>query len=138
MNDNSLNMRILKIILRISALIEIFYFTASHWFFHEYFFNSLGIYGNDLSSTFVISQFQLIGAQVLGIAMITWIAASDPIKYRSIIQVLLFTGSVAVVIFVYNILAARVPVQFIANAILIGSQIIIITALYPWKREITT
>jgi hypothetical protein len=130
------NLRILKIVLKISALIEVFYFTASHWFFHEYFFNSLGIFGNDLSSTFVISQFQLIGAQVLGIAAITWIAASDPLKYRMIIQALLFTGCIAVAIFVYNVITVRVPVQFIVNAILIGGQVVLITVLFPWSKNL--
>jgi hypothetical protein len=129
----SQNLRILKFIMRTSALIEVAYFTASHWFFPVYFFNALGIYEDELNSLFVINQLKLIGAMVLGIAIITWVAASDPLKYRDIIQALLFMGSVVVAIFIYDV-TLKVPVQFIVNAVLIGSQVFIVSFLYPWKN----
>ena len=136
MKNINRNLSILKFILRVSAIIEVVYFTMSQWFFHEYFFNSLGVYGNELRSTFVISQIQLIGAETLGIAMLTWIAAGDPLKYRAIIQALLFTGCIVIAIFLYNVVTARVPAQFIVNAILIGSQVLIVAILYPWNEKI--
>ena len=134
MENISRNLLILKFIMRASALVEVAYFTASHWFFHVYFFNTLGIYGDDLNSLFVINQLKLIGAMALGIATITWVAASDPLKYRAIIQALLFMGSVVVAIFIYDVVTSKVPVQFIVNAVLIGSQVLIVSVLYPWKK----
>ena len=134
MENISRNLLILKFIMRASALIEVAYFTASHWFFHVYFFNALGIYGDDLNSLFVINQLKLIGAMALGIATITWVAASDPLKYRAIIQALLFMGSVVTAIFIYDVVTSKVPVQFIVNAVLIGSQVLIVSVLYPWKK----
>ena len=128
------NLLIVKVVLRTAALVEIGFFTVTHWFFREYFFNSLGIKSSEFSSTFVISQLQLIGALVLGFAILSWIAASDPIKYRTVIQVMLLTGSLCVSIFVYSVATGKLPEQFAFNATLIALQLLLVTVFYPWKK----
>lgn len=134
MANISRNLFIVKIVLRSAAVIEAGYFTASHWFFHAYFFNALGIHGAELGSAFVISQLQLIGALVLGFALLSWIAASDPLKYRAVVQVILLIGCLCTSIFVYSVVTGRLPIQFSFNAVLVALQLLFVTAFYPWKE----
>ena len=135
MEKTSRNLIRVKVILRAAAFVEVGYFTASHWFFHQRFFNWLGIDGPDLNSPFVVSQLRLIGALVLGFAALGWIAASDPRRHRAVIQVLLLTGSACVMIFVSSVITGALPPQFLLNAMLLALPILLVTVLYPWKGD---
>ncbi len=135
MKNMGQNLLIVKIILKLTALVLLVYFTSSHWFFHKYFFNSLDIYGNDLNSTFVISQLQLIGALSLGFAFLAWIASNDPLKHRVIIQALLLTGSICIAIFFYNIGTGKLPIRFWINAILLAIPLLLVIIFYPWQNH---
>lgn len=126
--------RTIRILLWVCAIAEVAYFTASHWFYHRLFFNTLGIKGPILESTFVISQLQLIGALVLGYAALTLLAASDPPKHRSTIKVVLVVGAMATAIFVGNIALGRLPIEFGANAVVLVLQIVLVSWLYPWSQ----
>lgn len=129
--------RLLKAVLWISAAIELLYFTASHWFFHRAFFNMLGIDGPDLDSPFVISQLQLIGAQVMGYALMNFLIASDPERYRPLMALILAVGVGCIAIFIGNVWAGTLPALFLLNAALLAVQIALVTALFPWTSSAT-
>ncbi len=93
-------MDFLKIVLRGTSLFLLIYFTASHWFFHRFFFNLLGIQGADLESPFVISQLQLIGGMVAGYALLCLMIARDIDRLKDVLKVVLLVGAISVVIFI--------------------------------------
>ena len=118
----------------ISGLTEIVYFTSSHWFYHRAFFNFLGIYGADLESTYVQSQLQLIGMLVLGYALMNFIIASDPVRYRPVMALIFFVGIGCIAIFIGHVISGTLPTMFLVNAALLAVQLIVVGTLFPWKR----
>jgi hypothetical protein len=123
--------RLLKAVLRTSAVAELLYFTGSHWFFHHRFFNALGITGPDLDSPFVISQLQIIGLLVLGYSLLGFIIASDPVRYRAVLATILLVGVGCIAIFVGSVAAGTLPAPFLVNAVLLAIQIGLGVWLFP-------
>ena len=129
------NFQLLKMVLWLSAAVDLIYFTASHWFFHRLFFNALGIHGADLESPFVISQLQLIGALVMGYALLNVVIAHDPLRYREIMKVILLIGCVCVSIFIGSVAAGTLPSLFLINAALLSLQIVVVACIFPWNTK---
>lgn len=129
---------LLTAVLWISGLTEIVYFTSSHWFYHRTFFNFLGIYGADLESTYVQSQLQLIGMLVLGYALMNFIIASNPVRYRPLMGLIFFVGTGCIVIFIGHVIAGTLPTVFLVNAALLAVQLIAVGFLFPWKAQAAT
>lgn len=125
------NLRLLKATLWISAIVEFVYFSLSHWFFHREFFHALGIRGPDLESPFVISQLQLIGAMVMGYALMNLVIASDPLRYRPLLKLILAIGSVCIAIFVVSVWVGTLPTMFLVNAALVLAQVALVAMLLP-------
>ena len=126
---------LLRSVLCLSGLTEIIYFTSSHWFYHRAFFNFLGIYGADLESPFVQSQLQLIGLLVLGYALMTFLIASDPMRYRPLMAVIFVIGIGCIAIFIGWVIAGTLPPMFLVNAALLAVQLTAVGVLFPWKRK---
>ncbi len=133
-HGSSARMNLLKIVIKVTSLFLLIYFTASHWFFHKLFFNSLGIHGADLESPFVISQLQLIGGMVAGYALLCFIIARDLDRLKDVLKVVLLVGAISVVIFVGNVAMGTLPVPFLVNAGFLAGQIFIVLILLP-KRD---
>lgn len=127
------NHSLLRAVLWVSGLIQIIYFTSSHWVYPHAFFNFLGIYGADLDSTFVQSQLQLIGMMVLGFALMNFVIARDPVRYRPIMAIIFIVGWGCVAIFVGHVMAGTLPNRFLINAALLAVQLVIVGILFPWK-----
>ncbi len=122
---------LLRRTLWISALAEFAYFSLSHWLFHRGFFHALGIQGPDLESPFVVSQLQLIGALVMGYALINLIIASDPVRYRPLLTLILVIGSLCIAIFVVSVWVGTLPAMFLVNAALVLAQVVLVAMLLP-------
>lgn len=122
---------LLKIVIQGSSLFLLIYFTASHWFFHRFFFNSLGVQGPDLESPFVISQLQLIGGMVAGYALLCLMIAKDLDRLKDVLKVVLLVGGISVVIFIGNVVRGTLPAAFLLNAALLSGQILIVLVLLP-------
>ncbi len=131
MSDPCRTHRPLRILLTISAACEVLWFTSSHWFWHRRFFNLLAVHGPDLESTFVISQLQLIGAMVMGYALTMLLIARDPVKYREVLRIVLFTGVIAALIFVGNVVTGRMSPMFLINASMLTAQFVAATFWFP-------
>ncbi|MBY0564717.1 MAG: hypothetical protein K2P58_11065 [Hyphomonadaceae bacterium] len=116
----------------IGGIVELVYFTASHWFFHRAFFNALGVNGPELESPFVISQLQLIGALVMGYALMNLLIAGDPERNRPLMALILAVGLGCIAIFIGNVWAGTLPALFLLNATLLAVQIALVTTLFPW------
>lgn len=124
-------LRLLQATLWISALAEFVYFSLSHWFFHREFFHALGIHGPDLESPFVISQLQLIGALVMGYALMNLVIAGDPVRYRPFLNLILTIGSICIAIFVVSVWVGTLPAMFLVNAALVLAQVALVAMLLP-------
>ena len=105
------------------------------YFRMKQYFNALGIQGPDLESPFVRSQLQLIGALVLGYALMNLVIARDPERYRDVLAVIIAIGLCCIVIFIGNVLAGTLPALFLINAVLLTIQIAIVAGLFPWKSR---
>lgn len=127
--------KMLKVVLWLGAAVDLGYFTASHWFFHRWFFHTLGIRGPDLESPFVISQLQLIGALVMGYALLNVVIARDPVRYREIMKIVLLVGCVCTFIFIGNVVAGTLPPLFLTTAALLCLQIVPVAWLFPWDTK---
>jgi hypothetical protein len=128
-------LRLLKATLWLSALAEFVYFSLSHWFFHREFFHALGIHGPDLESPFVVSQLQLIGAMVMGYALMNLIVASDPLRYRPLLTLILAIGSICVAIFVVSVCVGTLPAMFLVNAAMVFVQVALVAMLLPARTQ---
>lgn len=122
---------LLKSILWTSAIAEFVYFSLSHWFFHRFFFNALGIHGPDLESPFVVSQLQLIGAMVMGYSLLMIVTALDPGRHRRPLGVILAVGATCIAIFLGNVAAGTLPPLFLINAVLLAIQVGATLILFP-------
>ena len=129
---------LLTAVLWVSGLTEIVYFTSSHWFYHRAFFNFLGIYGADLESVYVQSQLQLIGLLVLGYALMNFIIAGDPVRYRPLMALIFVVGIGCIAIFIGHVIAGTLPTMFLVNAALLAVQLIAVGVLFPWKAQAVT
>ena len=128
----------LKLVLRSMAVFLLLYFTASHWFFHRFFFHTLGITGPELESPFVASQLQLIGAMVLGFALTLFLIAHEPRAHAGPMKVVLVVGALCSVIFIANVLAGTLPLHFLVNAGVLMAASAMTVALFPWRGQPAT
>ncbi len=125
------SLRVLKATLWISAIVDFVYFSLSHWFFHREFFRTLGIHRPDLESPFVISQLQLIGVLVMGYALMNLVIASDPLRYRPLLILILAIGSACIAVFVVSVWVGTLPAMFLVNAALVLAQVAVVAMLFP-------
>lgn len=126
-------LRLLKIVLRASAIFQLIFWSFSHWFFPKFFFSSLGVVNVNFDSGFAISQVNIIGALVFGLAVATWLVANDPIRNRVVIQMLYVAGISCIVVFVYNISVGNLPPKALVNVFAIIFQLVLVGILYPWR-----
>lgn len=128
-------LKVLKIVLRTSAIFQLIFWSFSHWFFPKFFFTSLGVINVNFDSGFAISQVNIIGALVFALAVATWLAANDPIRNRVVIQALYVAGVSCIAVFVYNVSVGNLPFKALINIIAIIFQLILVGILYPWKMK---
>lgn len=79
------------------------------------------------------SQLHLIGMLMLGYALMNFIIASDPIRYRPLMGLIFGVGTGCIAIFVGHVIAGTLPIMFLINAVLLAVQLIVVGALFPWK-----
>lgn len=133
---NTRNDPTLIVLLRIFALVEFVYFSLSHWFFPTFFFTSLNIDAAEVSSHFINSQLQLIGAMVMGYSLLNLLVATDLRKNRDVMSIILLVGLACTGIFIGHVVAGTLPKIFLINAAMLSTQIVIAAWLFPWRQQI--
>ena len=88
-----------------------------------------------MESTYVQSQLQLIGMLVLGYALLNFIIASDPVRFRPVMALIFFVGIGCIAIFIGHVIAGTLPTMFLVNAALLAVQLIVVGILFPWKVQ---
>jgi len=122
---------ILKYFLIFSGIFQIIFWGLSHIFFPEWFLTSVA--NKDLSLLNVHTVFWVneIGIFVIGIGIVTILAAFNPIKHYAIIILLFIVGFGCVGATLFQILVRHASDEWSQVAIIIG-QLSILAILYPW------
>jgi len=135
--DKSNQSKILKLVLRVTAVLMTFWWGLSHLFFPKWFFNIMDVKfeGVDFSHGLTSVAVQTIGVLILGIATASWLAASNPVKNKVVIQMLYIVGIGSILVFLYHIIFQDYPSRVWFNVIFVAVELILLTALYPWKES---
>jgi hypothetical protein len=119
-------------ILRLLALILFFYWGLTHLIHPEWYLKSImGILEFDPMDTFDIWSANLLGVLNIAFAITIWRAASDPIRYRIIIDMILIVSGGTVAVFIYSLIFRDLSSREWLNVILISGSIIVLFLLYP-------
>jgi len=124
----------LKWFLLLSGVSQIGYWSLSHLFFPRWYLKSVGM--NDLAANPgpVLIFMNEIGILTLGIGLATILAARDPIKNFSIILMLYVVSIGSVSTSLYHIVVNHNATGEWTTIIVIMVQLIVVTALFPWKK----
>lgn len=128
---------ILKWFLKLSALLQVGYWSASHLFFPQWYFSSIGGNGLIQDDRYALLFMNEIGILTLGVGAATWLASYDPVKDRNIIITLYVVAVGSLCVSLYHILFQAVAPGEWATVIVLLVQLIILTVLSPWKRSAT-
>jgi len=71
----------------------------------------------------------------VGIASASWLAASNPVKNKVVIQMLYIVGIGSILVFLYHIIFQDYSSRVWFNVIFVAVELILLTALYPWKES---
>lgn len=124
---------VLKWLLRLSAVLQVGYWSLSHLFWPSWYLRSVGMVelaANPGKSLIFIHE---IGILTLGIGVATWLAARDPIRHLSIIILLYIVGLGSIAVSLYHILSQGTASGEWLTVGIISTQMVLLTVLYPWK-----
>lgn len=124
---------VLKIFLRVSALIQAIYWGGSHLIAPQWYLNSIGL-SEVPASGFVLVAMHEIGVLSMGAALATGLASLDPIRNFAVIIMLCFLALGSIAVSVTHILLVLVPPGEWATVIIIGVQLTALAGLYPWRQ----
>lgn len=123
---------LLKTVMWCIGIFNLFYFTASHWFFRKEIFQALGWPCPDIDSPFVISQLHLTGILVLGYSLINLIIANDPLRNYILMALNLGIGLVCIVILIGGVYIGTLSAPILMNGVLLFVQVVLMMYLFPW------
>jgi hypothetical protein len=123
---------LLKLFLRVSAFFQATYFGLSHLIAPDWYLNSIGV--DFVARGFSLVTMNEIGLLSLGTALITWIAASDPIRYAKIIGVLCAIAFGSSLVSSWHILAGNIPPGEWMTVFVLLVQLFLIGLLFPWSH----
>ena len=125
---------ILKWFLILSGIIQICYWGLSHLFFPQWYLQSVGMNALAVNPGETLIFMNEIGVLTFGIGIATIIAAFNPVKNIAIIIVLYIISIGSILTSLYHILFKGIASGEWMTVIIISIQLIILTALYPWKE----
>jgi hypothetical protein len=126
---------LLPIFLRILAVVLFFYWGLTHLIYPQWYLVSLmGITQYDPGNAYDVWSANLMGVLNVSMAIAIWRAASDPRKFRLVIDMILMVSAGTVIVFVHSILMRGISSREWFNAALIVVAIIVLTILYPRER----
>ena len=124
----------LRWVLRLVAIFQALFWSATHLFFPAWYLRSIGADVTRADDPLVLLFMNEIGVLVLGLAIATWIAASDPLRHVALILVLMAVGVGSVCVSLWHVLVKGFAFGEWTTIVAIGIQLGVVTALYPWSR----
>ena len=133
MSDDT-RLMLLRWMLRLVAVFQALFWGATHLFYPAWYLRSIGADGARATDPLVLLFMHEIGILVLGVAIATWIAASDPLRHVALIGVLYAVGVGSMAVSLWHLLLEGFAFGEWTTIVAIGVQLGIVTALYPWSR----
>lgn len=125
---------VLKWFLILSGIIQLCYWGFSHLFFPQWYLKSVGMDALAANPGGTLIFMHEIGVLTVGIGIATILAAFNPVKNISIIIVLYLISTGSILTSLYHIMFKGTASGEWMTVIIISIQLIILTALYPWKE----
>jgi hypothetical protein len=125
---------LLRWTLRLVAVFQALFWGATHLFFPAWYLRLIGADGARAADPLVLLFMNEIGILVLGLAIATWIAASDPLRHVALIGVLYAVGVGSMAASLWHVLVKGFAFGEWTTIVAIGAQLGIVTGLYPWPR----
>ena len=123
--------------LRALAIVLFFYWGLTHLIRPEwYLVKVMGITQYDPSNGYDVFSANLMGVLNAAFAITIWRAASNPLRFRLIIDMIILVSIGTVIVFVISILGRGISAREWLNAVLIAISTVILFALYPKYRKI--
>lgn len=127
---------LLPVIMKILAVVLFVYWGLTHLIYPEwYLVTVMGIHQYDPTNAYDVWSANLMGVLNAAFAITIWRAASDPVRFRIIIDMILLVSFGTLFVFVHSILLRGIsPKEWYNVALIIGS-IGILLVLYPRRRR---
>lgn len=124
----------LKIFLKISALIQVGYWSFTHLFFPEWFLHSVGVY-EVVPQGLMLAFMNEIGILTLGTAVASWMSSKDPLANRTSLVMLYLVGVGSLLLALSQFLLPGRGHGEVTTLVALLVQLILLTALFPRRTE---
>jgi hypothetical protein len=131
---DDVRLTVLRWLLRLVAVFQALFWSATHLFFPAWYLRSIGADVARANDPLVLLFMNEIGVLVLGLAIATWIAASDPLRHAALVLVLMAVGVGSVCVSLWHILVKGFAFGEWTTVVAIGVQLALVAGLYPWSR----
>jgi hypothetical protein len=130
---------LLPLILRLLAIVLFFYWGLTHFIYPQWYLVSImGIDQYNPLDTYDVWSANLMGVLNVALAITVWRAATQPAKYRIIIDMVLMVSIGTLIVFVFSLVLRNLSPREWINAGLIAGAIVVLFALYPRKTASAT
>jgi hypothetical protein len=126
---------VLRWFLRASALFQLIYWGLSHLLFPGWYLRSIGRSPAELENGLVVLLMGEIGILSIGMAVATWILASDPARHLALLIVLYVVGAGSILVSLCHMAFGRGADGEWTTVVAIFLQLAVVTFLYPWPRR---
>jgi hypothetical protein len=132
-NQNKYN-PLLPPFLRLLAVVLFVYWGLTHLIYPEMYLTRLmGVTQYDPSNVYDVWSANLIGILNIAFAITIWRAASDPVKYRIVIDMILMVTIGTIIVFVVSLLNRGLSPREWWNVGLMTGAVVVLGILYPRK-----
>ncbi len=122
----------LPILLRLLAIVLFFVWGLTHLIYPEWYMVGLmGIKQYDPQSAYDLLATNLIGVLNIAFAITIWRIASDPVRFRVVIDMVLMVSIGTVAVFVFSIIQRHLSPREWVSAVMIAISVILLVILYP-------
>lgn len=122
----------LSLLLRILAVVLFFYWGLTHLIYPEWYLVKLmGVTQFDPVDTYDAWSANLMGVLNVAFAITIWRAASDPVKFRIIIDMILMVSIGTIIVFVISLVARDLSPREWINTGLMAGTVILLIVMYP-------
>jgi hypothetical protein len=126
---------LLPIFLRLLAIVLFFYWGLTHLIHPEWYLVSImGITQFEPSNGYDVWSANLMGVLNAAFAITIWRAATNPIRYRIVLDMIFLVSIGTVIVFVVSILGRGISPREWWNVTLIAGSILVLWWLYPKSR----
>jgi len=117
--------RMLQLLLSVMGLFLLFWWPLSHWFYADWYHMLLGF------SSYDPALVRIIGTSGIVPVLLIFVTATDPIRYRGNLAILVLFSLLLAGTYVFLIVSGQFPVQEVANVILCVVSAGILVMLWP-------